>query len=189
MTKMSRQKFRGEGGEGGSSNYEPGKLSGSKILSSSWSESSTGFIRLDDLPMMCQEALHNKFVLKGCVHYLNRCTTSPTYILHQLNEKNELTITYDICFYHKHCHFWKRHLPAILIISTSHVFIKFRIGNQGNSAFKLCDLLASPNESCFKNEHNKLSEIEDQVKNKSCFKNEHNKLGEIDDQIKESDWL
>ena len=61
------------------------------------------------------------------------------------------------------------------------------MGNQGNSAFKLCDPLASPNESRFKNEHNKLSEIEDQVKNKSCFKNEHNKLGEIDDQIKESD--
>ena len=34
-------------------------------------------------------------IIKGCVRYLNRCTTSPTYIC-QLNEKNELTITYHI---------------------------------------------------------------------------------------------
>ena len=27
------------------------------------------------------------FFFKGCVHYLNRCTTSPMCILHQLNEK------------------------------------------------------------------------------------------------------
>ena len=26
-------------------------------------------------------------IFKGCVHYLNRCTTSPTYILYQPNEK------------------------------------------------------------------------------------------------------
>ena len=34
-------------------------------------------------------------IIKVCVRYLNRCTTSPTYIC-QLNEKNELTITYHI---------------------------------------------------------------------------------------------
>ena len=28
--------------------------------------------------------------IKRCVHYLNRCTTSPTYILHQLNKKMSL---------------------------------------------------------------------------------------------------
>ena len=33
--------------------------------------------------------------LKGCIHYLNRYATSPMYILYQLNEKNELIITYQ----------------------------------------------------------------------------------------------
>ena len=51
-------------------------------------------------------------LVKGCVRYLNRCTTSPTYILYQLNEKNELTITYHVFSGLKHCHFLKRRLPA-----------------------------------------------------------------------------
>ena len=40
------------------------------------------------------KAIYLSFLLKGCVRYLNRCATSPTYILYQLSEKNELTITY-----------------------------------------------------------------------------------------------
>ena len=45
------------------------------------------------------------FLNKGCVRYLNSCTTSPAYILYQLNEKTEVTITYHVFFYHYHCHF------------------------------------------------------------------------------------
>ena len=36
---------------------------------------------------------------KGCVHHLNRCTTSPMYILYQLNEKmslQSLTISFNL---------------------------------------------------------------------------------------------
>ena len=44
---------------------------------------------------------------KGCVRYLNRCKTSPTQILYQLREKNELTISYYIFFYLRHFHCWK----------------------------------------------------------------------------------
>ena len=35
--------------------------------------------------------------------------------------------------------------------------------NWGKSAFKLCDVLESPNDFRFKNEHNNLGEIDDQI--------------------------
>ena len=35
--------------------------------------------------------------------------------------------------------------------------------NRGKSAFKLCDVLESPNDFRFKNEHNDLGEIDDQI--------------------------
>ena len=36
--------------------------------------------------------------------------------------------------------------------------------NRGKSAFKLCDAWEIPNEPCFKNGHNNLGEIDDQIK-------------------------
>ena len=74
------------------------------------------------------QILRNWIFLKGCVCYINRCTTSSAYILYTLNE-NELTISYHIFFYLEHYHLWKRHLPAISILSTNHtVFTKFTVG-------------------------------------------------------------
>ena len=91
---------------------------------------------------------------KCCVRYLNRYTISPTYLLYQLNEKNELTITYHTFFYLKYYHFWKRGLPAIHVLSTSHfVFMKFTTGKLRQAsfqpAFTLCDILECPNQSRF----------------------------------------
>ena len=82
--------------------------------------------------------------LKGCVCYLNRCTTSPTYILYQLNEK-KWAYTYHICFYHKHCHFWKRHLSPIHVISTCHTaFMKFRTEKTRQASFQIVWRIGKP---------------------------------------------
>ena len=43
--------------------------------------------------------------VKGCVHYLNKRSTSPTYILYQLNEQK---ISYHIFFNITHCRFQKK---------------------------------------------------------------------------------
>ena len=43
--------------------------------------------------------------VKGCVHYLNKRSTSPTYILYQLNEQK---ISYHIFFSLTHCRFQKK---------------------------------------------------------------------------------
>ena len=42
--------------------------------------------------------------------------------------------------------------------------LNLELENRGKLAFKLCDILESPNESRFKNEHNNLGEIDDQIK-------------------------
>ena len=76
--------------------------------------------------------------LQGCVRYLNRCTTCLTYITYQLNEKHELAITYNTFFYFKHCHFWKRRLPAIRLLSTNHdVFMKFTTRKSKQASFQI----------------------------------------------------
>ena len=76
--------------------------------------------------------------IKGCVHYLNRCTTSPMYILYRLKAKNELTITYYIFFYLTHCHFCKRCLPAHNIFSTNNTeFMKFPKGKSRQACFQI----------------------------------------------------
>ena len=114
--------------------------------------------------------LHKQVSFKGCVCYLNRCSTSPTYILYQINEKNELTITYHIFFDLRHCHFLIRRLPATAYFPQTKLCLwNLQQENQGKPVFISCDVLECPNES--------------------CFKNQNNYLGEIDDQIKELDWL
>ena len=70
-------------------------------------------------------------LLKVWVCYLNRFTTSSTYILYQQNEKKKRNLEQE---------------------------------NRGKPAFKLCDKLEIPNESRFKNEHNNLGEIDNQIK-------------------------
>ena len=77
-----------------------------------------------------------KLELKGCLRYLNTCTTSPTYKLYQLIEKNEYTIVYHIFLYLKHCQFWKRHLPAIRVLSISYaIFMTFTTRKSRQASF------------------------------------------------------
>ena len=84
-------------------------------------------------------------IFKSCVCYLHRCTTSPTYILYQLNEKNELTITYHILFYLNQYHLWKRWLLAICILSASHaVFMKFSVGKLRQASFQTVWCIGMP---------------------------------------------
>ena len=71
------------------------------------------------------DCFQNLIKVKGCVRCLNRCTTTPTYILYHLNEKKELTTTYDIFFDLKHCYFWKRHLPGAAYFPQTTLFMKF----------------------------------------------------------------
>ena len=80
-------------------------------------------------------------------------------------KKNELTITY-ICFYHKHCHFSKKALASNPrhFHKTTLCLLNLERENRGKPAFKLCDILESPNESRFKNEQNNWGEIDDQIK-------------------------
>lgn len=77
--------------------------------------------------------------VKGCVHYLNKRSTSPTYILYQLNEQK---ISYHIFFNLTHCRFQKKQAASNPHPFHYHaVFMKFTTGKsrQANfqSAFKL----------------------------------------------------
>ena len=79
------------------------------------------------------------------------------YVLYQLNEKNELTISFHIFFHLTYALlFLKRHLPAIRVVhvlSTSHaVFMKSTSAKSRQESlfsadFKLCDVLECPNEA------------------------------------------
>ena len=103
---------------------------------------------------------------KGCVCYLNRYTTSPTYILYQLNEKkmsfqslitSPFTITIAI-FKKGSCEQSVSFPQATLCLQN------LERENRGKPAFKLCDVFQCPNESRFKNQHIDLGEIDDQIK-------------------------
>ena len=81
-----------------------------------------------------------------------------TYYTKWPNEKKRNKRAYNqsyIFFYLKQCHFWKRCLPAISILSTSHAIImkfttrKSRQATSFQSAFNLCDILQCPIKSNF----------------------------------------
>ena len=107
-------------------------------------------------------------MVKGCLYRLNRCASSPAYILYQLNGKKKFIITYHI-FDLKHFHFFKKWLPATMLFPQTMLCLwNLQHENRGKPAFKLFNVLECPTEFCFKNQNN---------------------LGEIDNQIKELDWL
>ena len=80
-------------------------------------------------------------LFKGCVRYLNRCTTSPTYILYQLNEKMSLqslilfSLTLNIAIFKKGAR-QQRHL-----FHKPRCLWNLQRENRGKPAFRLCEKL------------------------------------------------
>ena len=94
-------------------------------------------------------------ICKGCVRYLNRCTTSPMYI-YQLKVNKKMSLqSLTISSLTTHCILYINHV----------VFMNLQWKNWGKPAFKLCDILECQNKSLFKNQNIYLGEIDNQVKN------------------------
>ena len=55
---------------------------------------------------------------------------------------------------------FKKGTVSNCVLSTNHaLFMKFTTEKSSKSAFKLCDILECPNESCFKNQSSYLDEM------------------------------
>ena len=105
-----------------------------------------GFFHFSIFERSCHKNIFfNRFrkFVKGCVRYWNRCTTSPTYII--LTKWKKISLQSLIISSFKHCHFWKRRLQAIRVLSTSHdVFIKFTTKKSKQASFQIVWRIGMP---------------------------------------------
>ena len=78
------------------------------------------------------------YFCKGCSCYLNRCTTSPTYILYQLNEKKKNLQSLIISSLTLNIPFLKKLLASNCILYTNHsVFMKFTTGKSRQASIQI----------------------------------------------------
>ena len=78
-------------------------------------------------------------LIKGCVCYLNRCETSPTYILYQLNEKKKSLQSLIISAFTRSIPIFEKVAcqQSASIPQATLVFMKFRTGKSRQASFQI----------------------------------------------------